>query len=138
MQLGNSKKVYEWSPEIRRFLSQEESKETPPIRSKSKAESKSNTLLILMIGGNKLAQRMKMIAKKQTRLDKNKKKIELMATTLEALIKDTLNENGENPRNGGSKMIRRKKKGENHSLNGSTIGSDTITTEGIFHIQPSL
>jgi len=56
-----------------------------------------------MAGGNELAQPMKMVAKMQIRQDGSEKKIELMATILQILIKNAPKEKGEKPHNRGEK-----------------------------------
>jgi len=71
------------------ILSQQEPKGTPPVGSKSKSKSRSDTSPIPMAGDNELAQLVKMMEKIQTTLDESEKKMTLMATTLPTLIKDT-------------------------------------------------
>ncbi|KAJ8441853.1 hypothetical protein Cgig2_004464 [Carnegiea gigantea] len=66
-----------------------ESKGTPLAGLWSKSKSKSATLPILMVGGNQLAQLVKMMKKIQTTLDESEKKKALMTTTLQTLIRDT-------------------------------------------------
>ena len=70
-------------------MSREESKRTLPAGSTSKSKSKFNTSTIPMVRGNELCQLVKMVEKMQTRLDQSEKKMELMATTLQTLIRDT-------------------------------------------------
>ena len=90
LKIGKTKKIYEHSLQAERHLSREESKGTPTFQRKSKSKSKSNNSSIPMAGGNELAQLVKMMQKMQTRLDETGKKIKLMVTTLQTLIKSAL------------------------------------------------
>jgi len=66
-----------------------------------------------MARGNKLAELIKMVEKMQTRPDKSRKEIELMANTLQTLIKNTPNEKGDKRRSGGGENDKNKEeKGE--------------------------
>jgi len=55
----------------------------------------------------------------QTRMDENDKKMKLMVTTLQTLIKSALKEKGEKPLNRGGEDDKKKeeKGGKEHSLN---------------------
>ena len=60
-----------------------------------------------------------MLEKMQTRMDENDKKMKLMVTTLQTLIKSALKEKGEKPLNRGGEDDKKKeeKGGKEHSLN---------------------
>jgi len=51
------------------------------------------------MAGNKMAQVRKMLERTQARMEKSEKKMELMAATLQTLIKDTWKKDGEKPHN---------------------------------------
>jgi len=62
-----------------------------------------------MAEGDELAQLVRMMKKMQTRLDVSEKKIELMATTLQTLSKNTPTEKGEKPQDGRREDDKKKK-----------------------------
>ncbi|KAJ8429040.1 hypothetical protein Cgig2_016945 [Carnegiea gigantea] len=62
--------------------------ESKGIGSKLKSKSKSDTSPIPIAGGNELAQLVNMMEKMQTTLDESEKKMMLMATILQNLIRD--------------------------------------------------
>jgi len=72
-----------------------------------------------MTESNELVQVAKTMKKTQIRLDKSENKLELMATTLQTLIKNTSNEDGEKPSNRGGEDDKksRRRRGKKHSSN---------------------
>ena len=69
-----------------------------------------------MAGGSEPVQLIKMVENIQTRLDESDKKIELMATALQTLIKKAPTELGEKPHNGGGKDDKRKEEKRKRAL----------------------
>ena len=58
--------------------------------------------------GNEIAHVLKMLEKMQTRMDESEKKIELMAITLQTLIKSVPKEKGEKSHNEGREDVKKK------------------------------
>ena len=88
LRIRKTRKIHKWNPQTKRRLLRK-LMGTPPVRSMSESKAKSNMSPISVVGGNELAQLVKMIENMQNRLDKSEKKIDLMTTTLQTLIKDT-------------------------------------------------